>query len=522
MTFSPNISEDDLKKMSAKQLHNEWRLAFIAWYNLKKGRSNKFTEREIISTTKRIYKEINRRIDKGEIKHKFDESDMSPISKSLFEVVKEHAEKKITPVSKTYATGIDAEVGDKLELNITDISEYTDGKQVWFNCWAPIVIGITNKPTTSVNELHKLVLKTTGRIEEEKFPEKFEFAKKMEYVIQAHFYEDSVHADFRFEQTPGSKHLEGMTGAIQEEKKLKTLWNLKDKKLYWGDEYFWEIFKWDASKAIRNKVFKWYKDLLTREELWKVNPFTGDPKIRPGTDNGKPVEKIWATVKYFPPREWLNIEGVVKPVAVANKEGTVDRINYPSVFVQLDRGTFYKGSEKKNFKEYFLNGNWKGRIVFREIEGKKGKLWQYWQPDNSTPYIATKRSYDKNYLPDGYSALPEKIEKLIPKNLNYWNQNVSRKERRSRHKQVIEFWKELEKNAKSCYNSIFESGKAEVKKYPSGIKYCEWEGFKFLEQNPNKDSPTGKLAKEGKKILWILKNGIYIGVVIDKKFMLLP
>ena len=37
----------------------------------------------------------------------------------------------------------------------------------------------------------------------------------------------------------------------------------------------------------------------------------------------------------------------------------------------------------------------------------------------------------------------------------------------------------------------------------SGLKYVDIDEFRFVEQNPNKSSKWAKMAREGKKIVWI-------------------
>ncbi len=57
--------------------------------------------------------------------------------------------------------------------------------------------------------------------------------------------------------------------------------------------------------------------------------------------------------------------------------------------------------------------------------------------------------------------------------------------------------------------------------HPSGLRYIDAEGYRFIEQNPKKSSKWAKMAKDGKKIVWIFKHGRYHAKVIDGKFTLL-
>lgn len=58
-----------------------------------------------------------------------------------------------------------------------------------------------------------------------------------------------------------------------------------------------------------------------------------------------------------------------------------------------------------------------------------------------------------------------------------------------------------------------------VKTYKSsGVRYVEMRPYKFMEQNPNKASDYAKMAKEGKKVLWILHGRNYYARWIDGEF----
>jgi hypothetical protein len=48
-----------------------------------------------------------------------------------------------------------------------------------------------------------------------------------------------------------------------------------------------------------------------------------------------------------------------------------------------------------------------------------------------------------------------------------------------------------------------------------GLRFLIVEGYTFLEQNPEKNSVWGKMAKDGHKILWVIEDGDYIGQVRD-------
>ncbi|MFX0140095.1 MAG: hypothetical protein ACFFDN_41015 [Candidatus Hodarchaeota archaeon] len=55
----------------------------------------------------------------------------------------------------------------------------------------------------------------------------------------------------------------------------------------------------------------------------------------------------------------------------------------------------------------------------------------------------------------------------------------------------------------------------------SGLRYVDLEGYRIIEQNPNKSSKWAKMAREGKKIAWIFKGREYYAKVVDGHFTLL-
>ncbi|MFX1343743.1 MAG: hypothetical protein ACFFAI_01455 [Promethearchaeota archaeon] len=83
--------------------------------------------------------------------------------------------------------------------------------------------------------------------------------------------------------------------------------------------------------------------------------------------------------------------------------------------------------------------------------------------------------------------------------------------------------KELKERGLKIYNSIFEGKKSveieeieyPIKKFSSGIKYVDLFGYRFIEQNRNKKSEWGKKAREGHKIMWIIKGRRYIAQILD-------
>ena len=76
------------------------------------------------------------------------------------------------------------------------------------------------------------------------------------------------------------------------------------------------------------------------------------------------------------------------------------------------------------------------------------------------------------------------------------------------------------------YNAIFEDKKSveieeieyDIKKFSSGIKYVDLFGYRYIEQNRNKKSEWGKKAREGHKIMWIIKGRRYLARIMDGEF----
>jgi hypothetical protein len=82
----------------------------------------------------------------------------------------------------------------------------------------------------------------------------------------------------------------------------------------------------------------------------------------------------------------------------------------------------------------------------------------------------------------------------------------------------------LEEVASEAYHNIFSNketieidGKTRRIKRTSrqGLRFLIVDEYTFLEQNPEKNSVWGKMAKDGHKILWIINEGNYIGQIRD-------
>ena len=77
------------------------------------------------------------------------------------------------------------------------------------------------------------------------------------------------------------------------------------------------------------------------------------------------------------------------------------------------------------------------------------------------------------------------------------------------------------------YNALFEEKKKVViddidypiKKFSIGVKYLDLFGYRFIEQNWKKPSEWGKKAREGHKIMWIIRGRTYLAQIMDGKYI---
>ena len=85
---------------------------------------------------------------------------------------------------------------------------------------------------------------------------------------------------------------------------------------------------------------------------------------------------------------------------------------------------------------------------------------------------------------------------------------------------------ELKEKGLKIYKAIFQREKSveideiqcPIKKFSSGSKYVDLYGYRFIEQNYRKKSEWGKKAREGHKIMWIIKGRKYISQIIDGEY----
>lgn len=70
---------------------------------------------------------------------------------------------------------------------------------------------------------------------------------------------------------------------------------------------------------------------------------------------------------------------------------------------------------------------------------------------------------------------------------------------------------------------LFGGGRGVAKFPQSGLRYVKLDtrGTLLIEQNPNKKSEWAKLAREGKRIAWVMRDGSYLARVVDGEVVML-
>ena len=84
----------------------------------------------------------------------------------------------------------------------------------------------------------------------------------------------------------------------------------------------------------------------------------------------------------------------------------------------------------------------------------------------------------------------------------------------------------LKEKGLKIYNAIFQGEisvvidevQYPIKKFSSGIKYVDLFGYRYIEQNYRKKSEWGKKAREGHKIMWIIKGRRYVSQILDGEY----
>jgi len=85
----------------------------------------------------------------------------------------------------------------------------------------------------------------------------------------------------------------------------------------------------------------------------------------------------------------------------------------------------------------------------------------------------------------------------------------------------------IKENGMKIYNALFERKKVveiddieyPIKRFSVGVRYVDLFGYRYIEQNRNKKSEWGKKAREGHKIMWIIKGRSYMAQILDGEYL---
>jgi len=225
------------------------------------------------------------------------------------------------------------------------------------------------------------------------------------YVIQADFLKKSVHADLRIIKVPnrwavGYTWLVQVPGTITEDVE-----DLSDAKKWIDNPRVWKID-------------------------WKKGVFR-ERRIRPGVIRRAQIRTILKKVKID--AGWLKVHGVRERFLEPGEKEPARR----RVYYIIDKGLAYWAAIKGDFHEfYLLDGKMRGRFVVRAIPRVEQQIlppgvvperviapvfWTTIQPDDQRPYVLSRRAVEIDWLPPrGISAIPPKIRRAIPRELQFW------------------------------------------------------------------------------------------------------
>jgi hypothetical protein len=75
----------------------------------------------------------------------------------------------------------------------------------------------------------------------------------------------------------------------------------------------------------------------------------------------------------------------------------------------------------------------------------------------------------------------------------------------------------------TAYEKLFTEGHRDVRRFEhSRLRYIKLsEGVILVEQNPAKQSNWARLARAGRRIAWVMRNGKYIARIMDGEIEIL-
>ena len=73
-----------------------------------------------------------------------------------------------------------------------------------------------------------------------------------------------------------------------------------------------------------------------------------------------------------------------------------------------------------------------------------------------------------------------------------------------------------------AFEKLFGGGRGVARYRHSGLRYVKLEGGAVLiEQNPQKRSEWAELARRGRRVAWVLRDGAYLARVVDGEVVML-
>jgi len=74
-----------------------------------------------------------------------------------------------------------------------------------------------------------------------------------------------------------------------------------------------------------------------------------------------------------------------------------------------------------------------------------------------------------------------------------------------------------------AFEKLFGGGRGVSKLRESGLRYVKLDtrGTLLIEQNPNKKSEWSKLARDGKRVAWVMCDGAYLARIVDGEVVML-
>lgn len=66
--------------------------------------------------------------------------------------------------------------------------------------------------------------------------------------------------------------------------------------------------------------------------------------------------------------------------------------------------------------------------------------------------------------------------------------------------------------------TIIDGKLYQIDTHDNGCRYCNTDIGMFMEQNQNQSSSYAKMAREGRRITWILRSGLW-GLIIDNEIV---